>query len=105
MRADLGSLQPRTRHIASSPRSPPAPERAYHPSLTPQGALPTTLCVHFEFLAAYWEAMRTKHTPHPLPAFPVYSSAFISEHELVLGGGGGQSKTGVKNKLVSLSYP
>ncbi|KAI0736108.1 WD40 repeat-like protein [Fomitopsis betulina] len=43
--------------------------------------------------------MRTQHTPHSLPAFPVYSSAFISEHELVLGGGGGQSKTGIKNKL------
>jgi len=43
--------------------------------------------------------MRTKHTPHSLPAFPVYSSAFISENELVLGGGGGQSKTGIKNKL------
>ncbi|KZT72696.1 WD40 repeat-like protein [Daedalea quercina L-15889] len=43
--------------------------------------------------------MRTKHTTHSLPAFPVYSSAFISEHELVLGGGGGQSKTGIKNKL------
>lgn len=44
--------------------------------------------------------MRTQHTAHSLPAFPVYSSAFISEHELVLGGGGGQSKTGIKNKLV-----
>ncbi|KAH9843963.1 WD40 repeat-like protein [Rhodofomes roseus] len=43
--------------------------------------------------------MRTKHTPHSLPAFPVYSSAFVSENELVLGGGGGQSKTGIKNKL------
>ncbi|KAG6911688.1 hypothetical protein DXG01_007938 [Tephrocybe rancida] len=31
--------------------------------------------------------------------FPVYSSSFISENELVLGGGGGQVKTGVKNKL------
>ena len=85
---------------ASSPRSPPASQR---PSLTPQGALSTTLCIHSTFLAAFWEEMRTKHASHPLPAFPVYSSAFISEHELVLGGGGGQSKTGIKNKLVSPS--
>lgn len=44
--------------------------------------------------------MRTKHTAHSLPSFPVYSSAFVSPNELVLGGGGGQSKTGIKNKLV-----
>ncbi|KAH9947322.1 WD40 repeat-like protein [Amylocystis lapponica] len=43
--------------------------------------------------------MRTKHTSHPLPAFPVYSSAFLSPNELVLGGGGGQSRSGIKNKL------
>ncbi|KAH9927127.1 WD40 repeat-like protein [Epithele typhae] len=43
--------------------------------------------------------MRTQHTAHSLPAFPVYSSAFVSPNELVLGGGGGQSKTGIKNKL------
>ncbi|KAI0080678.1 WD40 repeat-like protein [Panus rudis PR-1116 ss-1] len=43
--------------------------------------------------------MRTKHSPHSLPGFPVYSCAFVSENELVLGGGGGQSKTGIKNKL------
>lgn len=44
--------------------------------------------------------MRTKHTSHPLPSFPVYSCAFVSPTEFVLGGGGGQSKTGIKNKLV-----
>ncbi|KAI0722994.1 WD40 repeat-like protein [Earliella scabrosa] len=43
--------------------------------------------------------MRTKHTAHPLPAFPVYSAAFVTPTEFVLGGGGGQSKTGIKNKL------
>ncbi|RDX53578.1 WD40 repeat-like protein, partial [Lentinus brumalis] len=43
--------------------------------------------------------MRTKHTLHPLPSFPVYSCAFVSPTEFVLGGGGGQSKTGIKNKL------
>ncbi|KAI0921414.1 hypothetical protein AcW1_004599 [Taiwanofungus camphoratus] len=43
--------------------------------------------------------MRTKHTLHALPAFPVYSCAFLSSSELVLGGGGGQSRSGIKNKL------
>lgn len=45
--------------------------------------------------------MRVQHTVHSLPAFPVYSCAFVAPNELVLGGGGGQSRTGVKNKLVS----
>ncbi|KAG6833732.1 hypothetical protein H0H87_001164 [Tephrocybe sp. NHM501043] len=45
--------------------------------------------------------MRTAHTPHSFPAFPVYSSSFLSENELVLGGGGGQGKNGVKNKLIA----
>ncbi|GBE79367.1 WD40 repeat-like protein [Sparassis latifolia] len=43
--------------------------------------------------------MRTKHTSHPLSAFPVYSCAFVSSNEFVLGGGGGQSRSGIKNKL------
>ncbi|KAI0698637.1 WD40 repeat-like protein [Cytidiella melzeri] len=43
--------------------------------------------------------MRVQHKAFPLAGFPVYSSAFVSDNELVLGGGGGQSKTGIKNKL------
>ncbi|GLB33644.1 putative WD40 repeats containing protein [Lyophyllum shimeji] len=43
--------------------------------------------------------MRTGHSPHAFPAFPVYSSSFLSENELVLGGGGGASRSGIKNKL------
>ncbi|KIP09202.1 hypothetical protein PHLGIDRAFT_103212 [Phlebiopsis gigantea 11061_1 CR5-6] len=43
--------------------------------------------------------MRVHHTSHPLPAFPVYSCSFVAPDELVLGGGGGQSRSGVKNKL------
>nr|ANC28037.1 WD-repeat protein [Polyporus umbellatus] len=43
--------------------------------------------------------MRTQHTAHTLPGFPVYSSAFVSPTDFVVGGGGGQSKTGIKNKL------
>ena len=44
--------------------------------------------------------MRTKHTPHSLLTFPVYSSAFVMPTEFVIGGGGGQSKTGIKHKPV-----
>ncbi|KAF8192615.1 WD40 repeat-like protein [Pholiota molesta] len=43
--------------------------------------------------------MRPRHTPHSLPSFPVYSSAFLSPNQLVLGGGGGASRSGIKNKL------
>ena len=46
--------------------------------------------------------MRTQHTPHSLPAFPVWSAGFVSDTRLVLGGGGGTGRTGVKNKLVSI---
>lgn len=45
--------------------------------------------------------MRARHTSHPLPNFPVFSSSFLSSNTLVLGGGGGASRTGIKNKLVS----
>ncbi|KAJ3909266.1 WD40 repeat-like protein [Lentinula edodes] len=45
--------------------------------------------------------MRVAHTSHALPAFPVYSSAFLSQNELVVGGGGGATKSGIKNKLKS----
>ncbi|KAK0191246.1 WD40 repeat-like protein [Armillaria mellea] len=43
--------------------------------------------------------MRARHTAHNFQAFPVYSSAFIANNELVLGGGGGASRSGIKNKL------
>jgi len=43
--------------------------------------------------------MRTQHTPYSLPTFPVYSAGFVSPNELVLGGGGGSSRSGIKNKL------
>lgn len=44
--------------------------------------------------------MRPVHAHHALPAFPVYSSAFLSSTQLVLGGGGGAARSGIKNKLV-----
>ncbi|KIK08386.1 hypothetical protein K443DRAFT_672409 [Laccaria amethystina LaAM-08-1] len=43
--------------------------------------------------------MRPHHSSHSFPSFPIYSAAFLSEDLLVLGGGGGASKTGIKNKL------
>jgi hypothetical protein len=49
--------------------------------------------------------MRARHEPHSLPAFPVYSSSFLSSNELVLGGGGGASRSGIKNKLVGSLFP
>ena len=32
--------------------------------------------------------------------FPVFSLAFTADNQLVLGGGGGAGRSGVKNKLV-----
>lgn len=49
--------------------------------------------------------MRTHHTQHSLPAFPVYSAAFIDDNKLVLGGGGGSSRSGIKNKLRLYEIP
>ncbi|KAK2466360.1 hypothetical protein APHAL10511_002002 [Amanita phalloides] len=43
--------------------------------------------------------MRARHSVHSLPAFPVYAAAFLADHSLVIGGGGGTSKSGIKNKL------
>lgn len=34
-------------------------------------------------------------------AFPVYAIAFTKDRTVVLAGGGGSSRTGVKNRLVS----
>lgn len=36
-------------------------------------------------------------------AFPTYCAGFFNDRTVVLGGGGGSSKTGVKNRLVSPS--
>lgn len=44
--------------------------------------------------------MAVKHKSYLIPAFPVYSAGFVSDNELVLGGGGGSSRAGIKNKLV-----
>lgn len=45
--------------------------------------------------------MRPRHIQHSLPNFPIYSAAFIAPNKLVIGGGGGSSKSGIKNKLAS----
>ncbi|TDL29463.1 WD40 repeat-like protein [Rickenella mellea] len=49
--------------------------------------------------------MRAHHTPHTFSSFPVYSSAFVTDDRLVVGGGGGTSRSGVKNKLRLYSIP
>lgn len=49
--------------------------------------------------------MRAQHVPHALPSFPVYSIGFISDDKVAVGGGGGASKSGIKNKLVRLRLP
>ncbi|KAF7331958.1 WD-REPEATS-REGION domain-containing protein [Mycena kentingensis (nom. inval.)] len=43
--------------------------------------------------------MPQKHSPHMLSAFPAYSSGFLDDTHLVLGGGGGAARTGILNKL------
>ncbi|KAJ8595324.1 WD40 repeat-like protein [Rhizopogon salebrosus TDB-379] len=43
--------------------------------------------------------MRAQHTAHPLPAFPVYSCAFVASNQIIVGGGGGAARSGIKNKL------
>ncbi|KAG8732959.1 hypothetical protein FRC11_009726 [Ceratobasidium sp. 423] len=43
--------------------------------------------------------MRTQHALHTLQAFPVYSLGFVKEDKLLLGGGGGATRSGIKNKL------
>ena len=43
---------------------------------------------------------RTDHFPFATPNFPIYSAAFVTDREVVFGGGGGASRSGVKNKLV-----
>ncbi|PPQ66763.1 hypothetical protein CVT24_008720 [Panaeolus cyanescens] len=43
--------------------------------------------------------MRPRHQQHPLTAFPVYSCSFLAPNQFVLGGGGGATKSGIKNKL------
>ncbi|KAG9051039.1 hypothetical protein FS837_000147 [Tulasnella sp. UAMH 9824] len=43
--------------------------------------------------------VRANHTQHPLASFPVYSIGFVADDKVVLGGGGGASRSGIKNKL------
>lgn len=47
---------------------------------------------------------RTAHHPHPTPSFPVYCLDWADDANLVLGGGGGATRSGIQNKLVGLFY-
>ncbi|KAL7420728.1 hypothetical protein Q5752_004679 [Cryptotrichosporon argae] len=42
---------------------------------------------------------RTQHHAHATPSFPVYCLAWAADDALVLGGGGGPSRSGIDNKL------
>ncbi|WVF66218.1 hypothetical protein IAT40_000958 [Kwoniella sp. CBS 6097] len=42
---------------------------------------------------------RTTHHPHPTPSFPVYCLDWANDETLLLGGGGGASRSGIQNKL------
>lgn len=43
---------------------------------------------------------RTTHKAHPTPAFPVYCLDWADDETLILGGGGGASRSGISNMLV-----
>lgn len=59
----------------------------------PAEATPTTLTA---------DRGASSKTHFPLDVkFPVYSVAWTDDHTVVLAGGGGSSRTGVKNRLVS----
>jgi hypothetical protein len=43
---------------------------------------------------------RTSHKAHPTPQFPVYCLDWADDEALILGGGGGATKSGIENKIV-----
>lgn len=43
---------------------------------------------------------RTTHKSHPTPSFPVYCLDWADDQTLLLGGGGGASRSGISNMLV-----
>jgi prolactin regulatory element-binding protein len=46
---------------------------------------------------------RTTHKSHPTPSFPVYCLDWADDQTLLLGGGGGASRSGISNMLVRIS--
>ena len=66
-------------------------------------------CPHYlcRGLCSHSPLMRPRHTQHSLSGFPIHSAAFVAPNYIVIGGGGGSSKSGIKNKLVwiQLNYP
>lgn len=45
---------------------------------------------------------RTTHKAHPTPGFPVYCMDWADNETVLLGGGGGASRSGIENKIVRL---
>lgn len=61
----------------------------------------SSICIRVQSSTRYnHTVMRAQHTAHSFPAFPVYSCAFIADDQVLVGAGGGASRTGIKNKLV-----
>lgn len=46
---------------------------------------------------------RTQHYAHPTKSFPVYCLDWTNDDTVLLGGGGGATKSGIANKFVSIS--
>ena len=44
---------------------------------------------------------RTSHKAHPTPQFPVYAVDWADDETVILAGGGGATKSGIENKIVS----
>ena len=47
---------------------------------------------------------RTTHKAHPTPGFPVYCMDWADDQTVLLGGGGGASRSGIENKIVRLVF-
>lgn len=60
-----------------------------------------SLKIPYSLLPKSTTMTRTKHHSHATPGFPVVCLGWADDSGLILGGGGGASRTGVKNKLVS----
>src|ERR1700761_9011108 len=46
--------------------------------------------------------MRTQHAAHAIP-FPAFCCSFVSPDKFLIAGGGGASRTGVKNTIVGIA--
>lgn len=65
-----------------------------------------TLYVFFHYTTAHCtNNMSDKDYATIDVGYPVFTTKFLSDERLVIGGGGGEGKNGVKNKIVSENLP